>query len=36
MTADHDKGLADYQSARTAGLTAKAITRWLSKAFRRK
>lgn len=36
MTADRDKGMADYQSARTAGLTAQAITRWIAKAFRKR
>lgn len=34
---DRDRrGLADYQSSKTAGLTARAITRWLGRAFKSK
>lgn len=34
LRVDDSKRLADYQSARTAGLTAQAITRWLRTALR--
>lgn len=32
--ADHEKNLADYVSGKTAGLTARSITRWIARAFK--
>ena len=29
------RGLADYQSSKTAGLTARAITRWIARSFKK-
>lgn len=36
MTRENDKNRADYLSGKTAGLTARSITRWLSRALRSK
>lgn len=32
--AEHEKNLADYVSGRTAGITARSITRWIARAFK--
>jgi hypothetical protein len=31
---ERERGIADYVSGRTAGLTARAITRWIARAFK--
>lgn len=35
IAAERRKQLADYQSASTAGMTARAITKWIARNFRR-
>jgi len=32
---DSEKSLADYQAGKTAGLTARSITRWIARAFKK-
>lgn len=36
LVEEQAKALADYQAAKTAGLTTQGITRWISRAFRKK
>lgn len=31
---DREKKLADYVAGKTAGITARSITRWIARAFR--
>ncbi|WP_170866939.1 hypothetical protein [Nocardioides lianchengensis] len=31
---DREKALADYLAGKTAGLTARSITRWIARAFK--
>ena len=33
---DRDKNVADYLAGKTAGLTARSITRWIARSFRRR
>lgn len=35
ITAEKHRKLADYVSSKTAGLTARSITRWIARSFRK-